>query len=62
MIAEESGTLEMVAEIQYICTLVRGEALCQFDTLPDDIKSTTPLTVEAIIWDWLRNFYLLICY
>ena len=28
-------------KIQYLCTMVRGEALHQFDTLPDEVGSTT---------------------
>ena len=43
------GTLEAVAKVQYLCALVRGEALCQFVSLSDYVESTTPLTVEYII-------------
>ena len=32
-----SGTLEVGDKYQYICTLVHREALCQFDSLSDDV-------------------------
>ena len=44
-----SGTLEAGAKYQYFCTLVRGEALRQFDLLYADIEMTQTLTVEDII-------------
>ena len=44
------------AKIQYLCTLVRGEALHQFDILSADLESSTPLTLEAIFWYWVRTF------
>ena len=43
-------------KIQYLCTLVRGEALRQFDMLSADFESSTPLTLEAIFWYWVRIF------
>ena len=46
---EESGMLQAGAKIQYFHTLVHGEVFHQFDTLSDDIESSTPLTLEAII-------------
>ena len=33
-----SGTLDTDAKIQYLCTLVRGEALHQFDLLSADME------------------------
>ena len=33
------GTLEMEAKVQYLCTLVRGEALRQFDLVSADAKN-----------------------
>ena len=48
MTIDASGSMDMAENIQYLCTLVRGEALCQFDTLSADAESTNPLTVEAI--------------
>ena len=32
-----SGTLEAGAKYQYLCNLVCGEALCQFDSFSDDV-------------------------
>ena len=40
-----SGTLEMGKKVKYICTLVCGESLRQFDFLSSDIEGTEPLTV-----------------
>ena len=36
-------------KVQYISMLIRGESLCQFYLLSDDVESTNHLTVEAII-------------
>ena len=44
-----SGTLEAGAKYQYICTIVRGEALCHFDLLSADVESTQTLNVDEII-------------
>ena len=44
-----SGTLETGAEIQYLCTLVRGKALRKFEVLSADVESTETLNVEYII-------------
>ena len=44
-----SGTLEMSANIQYLCTLVHGRALSQFDSLSADVGTTESLNVEYII-------------
>ena len=44
-----SGTLDTVANVQYICMLFHGEELRQFDSLSDDVESTEPLNVEYII-------------
>ena len=44
-----SGTLPTGAEIQYLHTLVFGEALHQFDSLSLDMEGAEPLTVETII-------------
>ena len=49
MTPEASGTLDSVAKVQYLRTLVHGEALRQFDMLSSELEITTPLTVEAII-------------
>ena len=53
---EASGTLQDDAKIQYLRTLVRGEALHQFDMISADLESSTPLTLEAIFWYWVRTF------
>ena len=34
----ESGMLEVDTEFQYLCTLVRGEALRQFELLSSDVE------------------------
>ena len=44
-----SGNLTTGTKILYLHTLVRGEALCQFDSLPADAEGAKPLNVEAII-------------
>ena len=45
-----TGTLETEANVQYLHTLVNGEALCQFDLLSDDVKNTeTPLDVDYLL-------------
>ena len=43
-------TQETGANIQYLCTLLRGEALSQFDLLSDDLENTdAPLTVIILL-------------
>ena len=42
-------TLEMDAKIWYLCTLVRGEALLQFDLLSADVENTETLNVDNCI-------------
>ena len=44
-----SRALEAGATVQYLCTLVRGEALRQFDSLSADVEGANPLNVETII-------------
>ena len=56
MILKASGRLQDAAKIQYLCTLVRGESLRQFDMLFADFESITPLTLEALFWYWVRTF------
>ena len=46
-----SGTLESSTEYQYLHTLVRGEALHQFDSLCADVEGTETLKVDYIIKD-----------
>ena len=50
------GTLQDAAKIQYLRTLVCGEALREFDILSADFEIITPLILEAIFWYWVRNF------
>ena len=44
-----SGALEAGAKYQYLCTLVSGEALHQFDLLSADVESAETLNVDYII-------------
>ena len=44
-----SGMLKADAKFQYICTIVCGEALHQFDSLSADAESTENLNVDYII-------------
>ena len=44
-----SGTLEVDAKFQYLCTLVCGEALHQFESLSAYAESTENLNVDYII-------------
>ena len=52
-----SGTLEDGAKIQYLRTLVRGEALRKFDLFTDDMEGMNPLTVETIILGLYSYFF-----
>ena len=36
-------TLETEAKVKYICTLVRGEVICQFGLVSDDTNNTETL-------------------
>ena len=44
-----TGMLETDTKIQYICTLVHGEALRQFDLLSTDVETTETLNVDYYI-------------
>ena len=44
-----SGMLDTGTKIQYLCSLVRGEALRQFDLLSADVESTQTSNVEDIM-------------
>ena len=46
---KSSGTLDMDAKVQYFSTLIHVKSFHQFDNLSSVVKSTNPLTVEAII-------------
>ena len=43
------GMLEAGSKYQYLCTIVRGEALRQFDSLSADVESAEILNVDYII-------------
>ena len=46
----DTVTLETEERVQYLCTLVRGEALIQFDLVSADAKNTkTVLDVDYIL-------------
>ena len=49
MFLKKSGKLTARANIQYLCTLVCGKALRQFDTFSDEVGSTTPENLTSII-------------
>ena len=54
--------METMVKAQYLCMLVRGEALHQFDFLSADTESANPLTVEDIIIGLSLYISLLISY
>ena len=41
-----TGMMEMDSNIQYLCTLVRGEALCHFDVLSANVENKETLNVD----------------
>ena len=49
MTLKASVTLKSVANTQYLCTLVRGEELRQFDMLYAEVGSSTPEKLTSII-------------
>ena len=50
MTLASSGTLETESKVQFIRTLVCGEALCQFDLVSSDAKNTgTQLYVDYLL-------------
>ena len=49
MIIVTTGTLDMDAKIQYICTLVHSGALRQFDLLSSNVENTETLNVDYYI-------------
>ena len=54
---KDSGNLDLAAKDQYICMLIRGEALRHFDLLSSDMDSTNPLTAEATILGLVTYFF-----
>ena len=59
MTLEVSVTLKVVVNIQYLCTLVHGEALHQFDMLSDEVGSYIPEHLTSIILGLGTYFFLL---
>ena len=56
---ESTGTQETNAQVQYLCTLVRGEEFSQFDFLSDDMGNMdTSLTVYFVLKGLARYFLL----
>ena len=51
-----SGALEVGAKIQYLRTLVRREALHQFELLSYEVESTQTLNVDEIIKGLVHYF------
>ena len=62
MTLEASGTLKDGIEVQYLHTLVHGEALSQFDALYFEVEGSTPLTLEDIILGLGTKLFLLMRY
>ena len=52
-----SGTLEAGAKYQYLSTLIRGEALRQFDSLSADVEIAETLNVDYIIKGLAQYFF-----
>ena len=44
------GTLVANTKIQYLCTLINGEYLYQFDALCSQVGSTTMAYLNGVIW------------
>ena len=57
MIFAASGTLEADTEFQYNCTLVRGEAFRQFESLSVDVYIIKTLNVDYIIRGLAQYFF-----
>ena len=49
MILNDLVMLAASAKLQYICKLLLGEDLCQFDTLGDQVGSTNTKHLNCII-------------
>ena len=56
MTLAESGMLEAGAKYQYLCTLVRGELLFQFESLSADVEGTETLNIDYIIMGLAQYF------
>ena len=62
MTLEAAGTLYTTVKLKYLRTLLRGEALHQFDLLYAEMESENHLTAEALKLGLGSYFSLLICY
>ena len=60
MTLEVLGMIKYGVKIQYLCTLVRGEALCQFNVLSAEVEGAAPLTLALIILGLGKYFFLLV--
>ena len=52
-----SGMLGNYMKVQYLCTLVHGESLHQFDSISSDMEGTNHLTVETILSMFVVYFF-----
>ena len=59
---EDLVVLTTIAKIHYMCTMLRGEALFQLDTLYVEFGSTTTTHLNRIILGYGTYFFLLIRY
>ena len=62
MTLKASVMLTSGVKIQYLCTLVCGEALHQFDTFYYEVGSDTPENLTSIILGLGAYFFLLMRY
>ena len=49
MTLESLETLAAKEKLQYLCAILRGEALCQFDTLFAKVGSTTTTHLNRVV-------------
>ena len=57
MMLEASGTLASNMKLQYIRKILRGDALCQFDTLCDQVVSMTMAHLIQVILGLCTYFF-----
>ena len=53
-----SGTLDAGAKYKYLCTIVRNEALRQFDSLSADVEGAETLNIDYSIKGLAQYFSL----
>ena len=57
MTLASTGTLQKNVKVQYLHTLVRGEAFCRFDLFSNDVENVdTSLTVDNLLKGLACNF------